>query len=110
MSVKLLDHHVHSHDCQSRLLCLGVCLQCLTVCFTTAYHKSVRCCKCHKWLQVQREVLTLPQETWSRWYQASLRSEIDFILDNFMRNKLNVLNRLEERRQMSLPGLGKVEL
>ena len=107
MSLKLLEDHSHSQDCRSRVINLGVCLECLTVCFTTAYSKSVRCKICDRWIRIQRSVRSVERDTFTKWYQAEIRSDVDFVLDKFTRNKMNVINRLEERRQMNLPGFGK---
>jgi len=109
MSVELLDHHVHSYDCRSRKVSLYVCLQCLTVAFTTAHAKTLRCCSCNKWLVPRLESKSSHYDIFTEWHQAGTIFEVNFILRHFTRYRLNVLNQLRLKDQMSLPGLGKVE-
>lgn len=109
MSVKLLDQHTHSHDCRSRKVSLYACLDCLTIAFTTAHARSLRCCNCDKWLTIRSELKSADHDSFTNWHQADLRSEVDFIVNNFTRFRMNVLNRLEQNRQTTLPGFGKVK-
>jgi hypothetical protein len=109
MSVKLLSHHVHSYGCRSRKVSLYVCLQCLTVAFTTAHTKALRCCSCNKLLVAELESKSSRHDMFTGWYQAETVFEVNFILRYFTRYRMNVLNRLRLKDQMSLPGLEKEE-
>lgn len=104
MSVKLVERIEYCHDCKFTKLKLHVCRQCQVVLISTVLNRTAKCCECHKWLSVEKEVKVRAMPGFAEWYVVQGRPDFDFICDGFTTRRRGVLAALEKRQQLTLMG------